>query len=54
MQRVLLVADDDGVTRVVTALVADDIVDLTAKEVGGLTLALIAPLGAHENDSRHG
>src|SRR5690606_5371052 len=32
---------------------ADDVVDPVSQEVGGLPLALIAPLGTHENDSRH-
>ena len=53
VQRVLLVADDDRVAGVVAALVADDVVDAATEQVGGLTLALIAPLGTNEHDSRH-
>ena len=53
VQGVLLVADDDGVTGVVAALVADDVVDRTAEQVGRLALALVAPLGADQHDRGH-
>ena len=53
VQGVLLVADDDGVAGVVAALVADDVVDAAAEQVGGLALALVAPLGADEHDRGH-
>src|SRR5690606_34234094 len=53
VEGVLLVADHHGVARVVAALVPHDVVDVATEQVGGLALALIAPLGAHENDCRH-
>ena len=53
MQRKLLVADDDGVAGVVAALIAHDVVDATPEQVGGLSFALIAPLGTEENDRWH-
>ena len=48
-----LVAADDGVAGVVAALVADDHRDLLGEEVGGLALALVAPLEPHDHRSRH-
>ena len=54
MQRVLLpVRGDHGVAGVVAALVAHDVVDLLAEQVGNLALALVAPLGADEHDRWH-
>ena len=54
VQCVGLGPDDHGVAGVVAALVAHDVVDVAAEEVGGLALALVAPLGAHQDDCRHG
>jgi hypothetical protein len=54
VQRVLLTGDDDGVAGVVAALVADDVVDAVAEQVGRLALALVAPLGAEQDHRRHG
>ena len=48
-----LTVDDDGVTGVVAALVADDQVHLLGDEVGELALALVAPLGADDDGRRH-
>ena len=48
-----MIADDDGVARVVAALVAHDIVDATTEQVGSFPFALIAPLGTEENDRWH-
>ena len=48
-----LVAHDDGVARVVAALVADDDGDVLGEEVGGLALALVAPLEAHDHGRGH-
>ena len=48
-----LVADDDGVAGVVAALVAHDHRDLLGQEVGGLALALVAPLEADDHGGRH-
>ena len=53
MKGELAVTDDNGVTGVVPALVADDVVDAVAEEVGGLALALITPLRADEHDGWH-
>ena len=44
---------DHRVPGVVAALVADDVVHPAAEQVGGLALALVAPLGADQHDSRH-
>ena len=54
MQRVLLVADDDRVPGVVAAVELHDVVDRPAELVGGLALALVAPLGADEHEGGHG
>ena len=54
VQRVLLVADDDGVPGVVAAVVLHDVVDRGAEQVGRLALALVAPLGADQHDCGHG
>ena len=54
VQRVLLVADDDRVAGVVAAVELDDVVDAAAEQVGGLALALVAPLGADDHDCWHG
>ena len=48
-----LVAHDDGVAGVVAALVADDDGDVLGEEVGGLALALVAPLEADDHGRRH-
>ena len=48
-----LTVDDDGVPGVVAALVADDHRHLLGQEVGELTLALVAPLGADDHGSGH-
>jgi hypothetical protein len=49
----LAVRGDDGVPRVVAALVAHDVRDAPTEQVGGLALPLVAPLGADQHDSRH-
>ena len=54
VQRVLLVVDDHGVPGVVAAVVLDDVVDAGAQGVGGLALALVAPLRADHDDRGHG
>ena len=53
VQGVLLVADDDGVAGVVAAVELDDVVDAAAEQVGRLALALVAPLGADDDDRGH-
>ena len=49
-----LTVDDDGVTRVVAALIADDQMHLLGDEIGELALALVAPLGADDDRRGHG
>ena len=44
---------DDRVAGVVAALVAHDHGDLLGEEVGGLALALVAPLEADDHGGRH-
>ena len=53
MQGVALLADDDRVAGVVPALVPDHVVDPVTEQVGGLALALVAPLGADKHDGGH-
>ncbi len=53
VQRVAFVADDHGVPGVVAALIADDVVNPVAEQVGGLALAFIAPLRADDHDGGH-
>jgi hypothetical protein len=43
-----LIADNNGVARVISTLVANDIIHLIAKEIGRLTFSFIAPLGANK------
>jgi hypothetical protein len=44
---------DDRVSGVVAALEADHQVGALGEEVGDLALALVAPLGAHDDDAGH-
>ena len=53
VQGVALVADDDRVAGVVPALVPDHVVDAVPEQVGGLALALIAPLSPDNHDGGH-
>jgi hypothetical protein len=48
-----LTVADDRVAGVVAALKADHDVGLLREQVGDLALALVAPLGADYDDSRH-
>ena len=43
-----------GMAGVVAALIPHDPLDAAPEKIGGLTLALVAPLGADEHDCRHG
>ncbi len=53
VQGVGLIADDHRVSGVVAALVAHDVLDSATEQIGGLSLALIAPLGSDEYDCWH-
>ena len=53
VQRQFLVTVDDSVSRVVSTLVAHDVVVLARNEVGDFTLAFVAPLGTDENCTGH-
>jgi hypothetical protein len=44
MKCIFLVADDYGMARVISALIANYIFDFVAENIGRFTLALIAPL----------
>ena len=48
-----LVAPDDRVAGVVAALEADHEVGLLGEQVHDLSLPLVAPLGAHDHETRH-
>ncbi len=50
---VLAVGEHHRVAGVVAALVAHHPLDLATEQVGGLALALVAPLGADQHDRRH-
>ena len=51
---VLPVGQYDGMSGVVAALVAHNPLNPATEKIGGLTFALVAPLGADEDDCRHG
>ena len=54
VQREMLAAgQDDGVPGVVATLIAHHPLHAPAEQVSGLTFALVAPLGADEDDCRH-
>ncbi len=53
VEGVLLLADHHRVAGVVAAVELDDVVHAGAERVGGLALALVAPLGSDEDDPRH-
>ena len=53
LQRVPLVADDDGVPGVVAALVAHHVGVLLGEQVDDLGLALVTPLGADDDGDGH-
>ena len=55
VQREILAGrQDDGMPGIVPALIPHDPLHAATEQVGGLTLALVAPLGADEHDCRHG
>ena len=54
VQRVLLVADDDGVPGVVAAVELHDPVGALTEEVGRLAFALVPPLHSDDDDAWHG
>ena len=49
----LLGTDDDGVSSIVASRVPHAVVNALGHLVGGLALALVTPLGTHDDDSRH-
>src|SRR5262245_7813058 len=54
LEHELLLADHDGVSGIVAALVANRHVCIGRQHVDHLALALVAPLGAHHHDVGHG
>ena len=44
---------NDGMARVVAALIANDVIHVVREEVGDLTLAFVAPLSADQHDACH-
>ena len=50
MKNIFFAFYDQGVARVVAALVADDAIGLLGQHIDDLPLALIAPLGAHDDN----
>ena len=53
MEGELLITNNYGVTRVVAALIADDVINTTSKEIGSFSFTFVSPLGAEQNDRRH-
>jgi hypothetical protein len=53
LQCVLLVADNDGVARIVATLVANDMRVVARQQVDDFRLALITPLGTYDNRDGH-
>ena len=53
LQLVLLPANYNGVARVVAAVRLDHVIHPAAEDVGCLAFALVAPLGAHDDDGGH-
>ena len=53
MELELLALADDRVAGVVAALEADHQVGLLGEQVDDLPLPLVAPLGAHDHETRH-
>jgi flavoprotein len=49
VQRVLLITNNNCVARIVSTLIADNIVNAVAKNVSGFAFTFIAPLGTEEN-----
>jgi flavoprotein len=48
VQRVLLITDNNCVARIVSTLIADNIINAVAKNVSGFAFTFIAPLGTEE------
>jgi hypothetical protein len=48
VQRVLLITDNNCVARIVSTLIANNIINAVAKNVGGFSFTFIAPLGTEE------
>ena len=53
VERVLLCADDDRVSRVVSSVELHDEVGVLTELIGGLAFAFVAPLGAENDDGGH-
>ncbi len=53
VQGIAFRTDDNGMSGIVTPLIPDDEVDRPAEQVGRLSFALIAPLGADQHERRH-
>ncbi len=53
MKRVLLIADDNGVTSVVAALITNHVINAVAEQVGRFTFTFVAPLSAEQNERGH-
>ena len=53
MQRVSLISDHNGMTRVVSALIAHDVRMFASKQVDDFCLALVTPLSTNYNCDGH-
>ena len=47
------IADEDGVARVMAALIADDVVETVGQQIDQFALAFVAPLRAQNNNIAH-
>jgi hypothetical protein len=47
VQRKLAITDNNSVTRVVSTLIANAVINSTAEQIGRLTLAFVSPLSTN-------
>jgi hypothetical protein len=50
MERIFLIADDNCMAGVISALISDYIFNFIAENIGRFTLALVAPLDSKQNN----
>ena len=53
VEGILLIANNDGVAGVVSAVELHNVIDTFSKKVGSFTLTFVAPLGTNQNDCWH-
>lgn len=53
MQGIPIAVDNDRVARVVSALIANDVIGFLREEIGDFALSFVTPLDANESGCRH-